>query len=230
MSALRRSLQWRPFASGTFGEWRRRAASIGIVEPDASILLRGLDRITGTVVRGNPELSFRVSLIRSTLQIDVCPSATSITSFVQHLQAEMEQQARLGAVKSGGDEAAVLKSLEPSRGSGSPTNATTPPPPPPPTSSTTPKPTSNLCRWFASDKGCRRGNGCKYPHTWSLVDKTARQKKCLNCGGQGHRQKNARLLVVVPLLRREAPRQCRWVPATLRLLRDLLRLLKLPGG
>ncbi|CAE7942340.1 TY5A, partial [Symbiodinium sp. KB8] len=171
--------------------WRRRAASIGIAEPDASILLRGLDRITGTVVRGNTELSFRVSLIRSTLQIDVCPSATSITSFVQHLQAEMEQQARLGAVKSGGDEAAVLKALDPSRGSGSLTNAT-PPPPPPSTSPTTPKPTFNLCRFFASDKGCRRGNGCKYPHTWSLVDKSARQKKCLHCGGQGHRVKECK--------------------------------------
>ena len=171
--------------------WRRRAASVGIAEPDASILLRGLDRITGAVVRGNAELSFRISLIRSTLQIDVCPSASSITSFVQHLQAEMEQQARLGAVKPGGDEAASLKALETSREAVSPTHAT-PPPPPSATSLTTTKATSNLCRFFASDKGCRRGNGCKYPHTWSLVDKSSRQKKCLNCGAQGHRAKECR--------------------------------------
>ena len=53
--------------------WRRRAMSIGIAEPDASVLLKGLDRITGPIVRANHELSFRVSLIRSTLQVDVRP-------------------------------------------------------------------------------------------------------------------------------------------------------------
>ena len=66
--------------------WRRRAVSVGITEPDPSILLRGLDRITGAVARGSGELAFRVSLIRSTLQVEVCPSSQSIASFSQHLQ------------------------------------------------------------------------------------------------------------------------------------------------
>ncbi|CAE7671920.1 GIP [Symbiodinium sp. CCMP2592] len=78
---------------------QRRAMSIGIAEPDASVLLKGLDRITGPIVRANHELSFRVSLIRSTLQVDVSPSSGSVTTFLQHLQAEMEQQARLGAAR-----------------------------------------------------------------------------------------------------------------------------------
>ena len=170
--------------------WRRRAASVGIAEPDASILLRGLDRITGAVVRGSGELSFRVSLIRSTLQIDVCPSASTITSFVQHLQAEMEQQARLSSAKPMTDESSALRAMGTMRD-----NPTTTTPTSPPLSTTTPsppKPPSNLCRFFASDKGCRRGNSCKYPHTWSLVDKSTRQKKCLNCGAQGHRAKECK--------------------------------------
>ncbi|CAE7720332.1 TY1B-A [Symbiodinium necroappetens] len=170
--------------------WRRRAASVGIAEPDASILLRGLDRITGAVVRGSGELSFRVSLIRSTLQIDVCPSASTITSFVQHLQAEMEQQARLSSAKPTADESSALRAMGPMRD-----NPTTTTPASPPSSTTTPsppRPPSNLCRFFASDKGCRRGNSCKYPHTWSLVDKSTRQKKCLNCGAQGHRAKECK--------------------------------------
>ncbi|CAE7641347.1 GIP [Symbiodinium necroappetens] len=79
--------------------WRRRASSIGIAEPDASVLVQGLDRITTKVVKANSELSFRVSLIRSTLQVDVCPSSQSVTTFLQHLQAEMEQQARLSVTK-----------------------------------------------------------------------------------------------------------------------------------
>ncbi|CAE7382490.1 unnamed protein product [Symbiodinium sp. CCMP2592] len=127
--------------------WRRRAATMGIAEPDASILLRGLDRITGPVVRGSGELAFRVSLIRSTLQLDVCPSSQSITTFTQHLQAEMEQQARLGAARPASDQATSLKAL---------------------------------------------GRECKYPHTWNLLDKVSRQKKCLNCGAQGHKAKECR--------------------------------------
>ena len=47
------------------------------------------------VVKANSELSFRVSLIRSTLHVDVCRSSQSLTTVHQHLQAEMEQQARL---------------------------------------------------------------------------------------------------------------------------------------
>ncbi|CAE7495246.1 GIP, partial [Symbiodinium microadriaticum] len=85
--------------------WRRRASSIGIAEPDASVLIQGLDRITTKVVKANSELSFRVSLIRSTLQVDVCPSLQSVTSFHQHLQAEMEQQARLSVTQGPGGHA-----------------------------------------------------------------------------------------------------------------------------
>ncbi|CAE7496106.1 unnamed protein product [Symbiodinium sp. CCMP2592] len=79
--------------------WRRRAASLGMAEPDASVLVRGLDKITAPIIKGSGELAFRVSLIRSTLQVDVSPSSATVTTFLQHLQAEMEQQARLGVAK-----------------------------------------------------------------------------------------------------------------------------------
>ncbi|CAE7659172.1 unnamed protein product [Symbiodinium necroappetens] len=77
--------------------WRKCAMAIGITEPDSSVLLQGLDRICSAVVRADPELAFRVSLIQSTLQVDVNPTSVSVTKFFQHLQAELEQQARLGA-------------------------------------------------------------------------------------------------------------------------------------
>ncbi|CAE7188671.1 unnamed protein product [Symbiodinium sp. CCMP2456] len=78
--------------------WRRRVTAIGITEPDSSVLLQGLDRICHMVVKADAELAFRVSLIRSTLQVDVCPTQENVTKFFQHLQAELEQQARLGVV------------------------------------------------------------------------------------------------------------------------------------
>ena len=163
--------------------WRRRAASLGMAEPDASVLVRGLDKITGLIIKGSGELAFRVSLIRSTLQVDVSPSSSTVTTFLQHLQAEMEQQARLGASKGAADSQVALRVLN----STATDNSSSPPQPTPTTTTTTPRSPGSLCRYFASDKGCRRGNGCRYPHTWALLEKGARQKKCLCCGSTAHK-------------------------------------------
>ena len=137
--------------------WRTRATTIGMAEPDASVLVRGLDRITNAVIQGSGELSFRVSLIRSTLQVDVSPSASTVTSFLQHLQAEMEQQARLGATRTGGEAAPSLKAIT--------TTYTSTPNPSPDNSTSTPttRPSNGVCKFFAGDRGCRRGNTCRFP-------------------------------------------------------------------
>ena len=164
--------------------WRRRATAIGITEPDASVLLQGLDRICQGVVRSDSELAFRVSLIRSTLQVDVCPTATGVTKFFQHLQAELEQQARLATVK----QSTPTPKLKVLGAAGDPSStSTTPAPPPPP-----PKNQGTQCRFFASEKGCRRGSQCRYPHTWSAFDRSERAKRCLTCGAVGHKSKECR--------------------------------------
>ena len=140
--------------------WRRRAASLGMAEPDASVLVRGLDKITSQVIKGSGELAFRVSLIRSTLQVDVSPSSATVTTFLQHLQAEMEQQARLGTAKA--DSMAALRAV-------GPTVEPTPPPPPtnptsPTTSPTTTRPQGAVPRvTFGSEvaaatRKCQAGN------------------------------------------------------------------------
>ena len=157
-----------------------------MAEPDASVLVKGLDKITSPVVQGSGELSFRISLIRSTLQVDVSPSATTLTTFLQHLQAEMEQQARLGASQPpavAGPEIRAITTVDPSSSCV---------PPPPPASSTTTRPTNGLCRFFQGDKGCRRGNTCRFPHTWSLLEKGARSRKCLACGSTAHKVKDCK--------------------------------------
>ncbi|CAE7633410.1 RE1 [Symbiodinium sp. CCMP2592] len=87
------------------------AASLGMTEPDASVLVRGLDKITAPIIQGSGELSFRVSLIRSTLQVDVSPSSSTVTTFHQHLQAEMEQQARFGVAKGISDVSPAIRAV-----------------------------------------------------------------------------------------------------------------------
>ena len=161
--------------------WRRRATAIGITEPDASVLLQGLDRICQGVVRSDSELAFRVSLIRSTLQVDVCPTASGVTKFFQHLQAELEQQARLATVK----QITPTPKIKALTNTSETTSVPTTPAPPPKTQST-------QCRFFASEKGCRRGSQCRYPHTWSAFDRSERAKRCLTCGAVGHKSKECR--------------------------------------
>ena len=64
-------------------------------EPDPFLLLKGLNRIVKKPLEMNRDPSFRISLARSTLQVDATPTSTSITQFLLHLQAELEQVAHL---------------------------------------------------------------------------------------------------------------------------------------
>ena len=75
--------------------WRRRAMDMGVSEPDPFLLLKGLNRIVKKRLEAHRELNFRISLARSTLQVDATPTSASITQFALHLQAEVEQVAHL---------------------------------------------------------------------------------------------------------------------------------------
>ena len=74
-----------------WGRWRTRAQELGVAEPDPSILMRGLTRLTKRVVDSDRELLFRTSLARSTLMVDCAPTKSSVPQFANHLQAELEQ-------------------------------------------------------------------------------------------------------------------------------------------
>ena len=70
--------------------WRSRAKELGVSEPDASILLRGLGKIIRKPLEAHRELNFRINLTRSMLQVDSTPNSTNVHQFATHLLAEME--------------------------------------------------------------------------------------------------------------------------------------------
>ena len=40
-----------------------------------------------------------------------------------------------------------------------------------------------ICRYFLSESGCKKGQGCSFPHEWKGVSK---QGRCWNCGSAQH--------------------------------------------
>ena len=152
--------------------WRARAQEIGATEPDPSILVKGLNRLTKRVLDGNESLRFRVSLARNALQVDTNPNALSVSQFATHLIAEIEQlslaEKRSGATTKK-EENKVKKMEEINKrvkgGEGKLKEMEVKP----------------LCKFFLSEAGCRRGRDCKWSH-----DQKDEQKRCYLCGSTKH--------------------------------------------
>ena len=58
--------------------------------PDSSLLLRGLDQATSTLLSGNPPLGFRVNAFRNRVSLDYNPTVSTVLQYVRLLQAKFE--------------------------------------------------------------------------------------------------------------------------------------------
>lgn len=151
--------------------WRSRAKELGVSEPDASILLRGLGRIIRKPLEAHRELNFRINLTRSMLQVDSTPDANNVHQFATHLLAEME----LIAHAEGGRKIQPKEALKPAEvrmkrfeKEGE--------------EKTWKKDQREQpCRFFNTDAGCRKGKECKWLHQ---VEEGKR--RCWTCGAVDH--------------------------------------------
>ena len=75
--------------------WRKRAEELKATEPDPSVLVRAITRLTARVLDSHRELSFRIALARSTLMVDTRPTKEVVGQFSTHLLAEIEQVAHM---------------------------------------------------------------------------------------------------------------------------------------
>ena len=165
--------------------WRRnltRALEMNIVPPDPSVLLRGLESMTGAAVRKHHDVSFRLALARTELQLYNRPSQETILKYYDHILAELQQTAPMRALNKGSnfanDEQPRLKAVDGQAGTGG-TSVTSP-------SGSPAKKAGTPCKFFASDSGCRRGSGCKDLHDFS--SKEDKRSRCWFCGSKQHRQ------------------------------------------
>ena len=67
-----------------------RVRELHAAVPDSSLLLRGIDVATASLLQQNPQLSFRVSAFRNRVSLDYNPTISSVLQLVQLLQAEFE--------------------------------------------------------------------------------------------------------------------------------------------
>ena len=161
--------------------WRARAQEIGATEPDPSILVKGLNRLTRRTLEGNESLRFRVSLARNALQVDTNPNALSVSQFATHLIAEIDQLS-LAEKRSGGGgkrEEGKVKKLE----DGSATQKTKGN-----EAKIKEMEVKSPCKFYLSENGCRRGRDCKWSH-----DQKDEQKRCYTCGSTKHKVREAKL-------------------------------------
>ena len=182
-----------------FGRVRELQAAL----PDASLLLKGVDGATASLLAQYPALNFRVNSFRNRASLDYNPSVTTVVQLVRLLQAEFESAAL---------------SMELSQSEKRPRNAAASvshlpeaprPPPLGPKAASVGIPQDPLakaldagtegkgkgkgkdkgagdlppCYNFSGGKGCKYGDTCRFSHDRLSARK---EKRCLACGQEGH--------------------------------------------
>ena len=151
-------------------KWKKRAEDIDVKLPDPSILLRGLDKLSGRMLVANPNVQFRVNLTRSQMLIDAVPTLEGVEQLAECLLAEFDQLSY--GKKKEGQGGPKIKKLE---------GAEEKPPP----GLKKPEGETKLapCKFFLTDEGCRKGKGCKWSHDVTDPNGT---KRCFTCGSAKH--------------------------------------------
>ena len=170
--------------------WRRRAEDVQVSIPDPTVLVRGLTKLTKKVMASNPELAFRVSLARNTLQVDSIPTHQSVGKIANHILAELEQVTHQDRRReTGTTDPPKVKEMrggetapENGKGQGKGKGKDR-------MSKGNEKGGTGAagnggeykCRFYLTDQGCRKGKECAFSH-----DQTDGRKRCFNCGSVDH--------------------------------------------
>ena len=153
--------------------WLRRAQDVGLCLPDSTILLRGLTKLMKKLLNNNPELAFRTSLVRNTLQLDTIPNHQTVRTYSEHLLSELEQLVHLekrskvaNAERATATTSQVKQLNAASSGSTEDKNV---------------KKNVKECKFFHQEDGCRRGAACTWGHNVEPGE-----KRCYVCGSTKH--------------------------------------------
>ena len=155
--------------------WRQRAAELQASEPDPSVLVRAVTKLTAKVLSSHSELSFRIALARSTLMVDTRPTREVVGQFSTHLLAEIEQVAHMErkTLKVKTETVPKLKKLdEETKGLGKGYKG----------KDGQKSEDKQICKYFTQENGsgCKKGKSCRWAHV--MDDK----RRCYTCGSTTH--------------------------------------------
>ena len=171
--------------------WKQRAQELGVTIPDPTVLARSLNKMINVkkVLELQPELAFRMALARNALQLDSIPSHEAVEKYAEHALSEVEAIAHLEKeVKTPATKTqmvdAKVKKVDAVDGKNE-----------------TKKAGKDIrpCKFFLSEKGCRRGRGCKWSH-----DQKDEKMRCWSCGASEHLRKDCPVAVKTGTRRRSA--------------------------
>ena len=145
--------------------WRRfvqRARELHVTLPDGLVLLGALNKCTDVLSGKSPQVAYRLNMIRQQLNVDQLPTAETILSYSEHLQAEAEELTLSAPAKATSAVRAAalgcaIASWDPSKSSKFPKTSNESDP-------RFPNSKRKPCRYWMSEKGCTRGDQCSFGH------------------------------------------------------------------
>ena len=172
----------------TLRTWRRnvsRANELRVTLPDVLVLVGLMTKWADHISRlGGAQAAFRIATLRQDLRLDNRPDADQVMYFAEALQAEIEQIAvsRPVALHGSSSNSSDSKKKEPppkaaSLRTGDGTNS----------GQTSQGGEKQKCKFWGSSVGCKRGDRCRYLHSWDGINKNGR---CWTCSGEGHMKPN----------------------------------------
>ena len=132
--------------------WRRfvqRARELQVTLPDGLVLLGALTKCTDVLNGKSPQVAYRLNMIRQQLNLDQLPTAETILSYSEHLQAEAEELTLSVPVKATSAVKAAALGVSPPPG--------IPQYPQNESEQKSPNPKKKACRYWMGEKECSRG-------------------------------------------------------------------------
>eukprot|EP00435_Cladocopium_sp_Y103_P048968 s1287_g14.t1 len=168
----------------TLRTWRRnlgRATELGVQLPDPLLLVGLLTKWSDLLSRlGGSQMAFRIAGMRQMLALDTTPVSSSVVEFAEHLQAEAEQL--MLATPTSASTLSTMTTASSSATTGTKTKDL------PSVKAFTAEKGEKTgerpkCRFWGTSVGCKRGDSCRFEHSWEGIQKRGR---CWFCSAEGH--------------------------------------------
>ena len=171
----------------TWRRWLGRAEELRVALPDSLILMAVLGRMAESLAKLNGQLGYRLAAARQELQVDTRPTLPAVKDFAEYLQAEADEMVLMmglsarptAVVAQQSLPAAAVKALTTPSVAAAPETGER-------LRHGQPKTPLGVCRFWGSEKGCRKADKCTFAHSWDGLVKTGR---CFACSAAGHSKK-----------------------------------------